>query len=78
MIKFDSLINQYFKTPNPGSAKERTMLHAIETGKIQAGEAKLSGLRKELQEIFGMEVDISIIKQGEHLIIHRSFRLSRR
>ena len=37
------------------------MLHAIETGKI---EAKLSGLRKELQEIFGMEVDISIIKQG--------------
>ena len=58
--KFDSLINQYFKTPNPGSAKERTMLHAIETGKIQAGEAKLSGLRKELQEIFGMEVDISI------------------
>ena len=36
----------------------------IETGKIQAGEAKLSGLRKELQEIFGMEVDISIIKQG--------------
>ena len=62
--KFDSLINQYFKTPNPGSAKERTMLHAIKTGKIQAGEAKLSGLRKELQEIFGMEVDISIIKQG--------------
>ena len=62
--KFDSLINQYFKTPNPGSAKERTMLHAIETGKIQAGEAKLSGLRKELQEILGMEVDISIIKQG--------------
>ena len=62
--KFDSLINQYFKIPNPGSAKERTMLHAIETGKIQAGEAKLSGLRKELQEIFGMEVDISIIKQG--------------
>ena len=62
--KFDSLINQYFKTPNPGSAKERTMLHAIETGKIQAGEVKLSGLRKELQEIFGMEVDISIIKQG--------------
>ena len=46
--KFDSLINQYFKLPNPGSAKERTMLHAIETGKIQAGEAKLSGLRKEL------------------------------
>lgn len=50
--KFDSLINQYFKTPNPGSAKERTMLHAIETGKIQAGEAKLSGLQKRITRNF--------------------------
>ena len=62
--KFNELISKYFKSPNPGSAKERTMLHAIETGKIQAGEAKLSGLRKQLQDIFGMEVDISIIKQA--------------
>ena len=62
--EFDELINQYFKTPNPGSAKERTMLHAIETGKIQAGEAQLSGLRKLLQEIFGMDVDVSIIREG--------------
>ena len=38
------------------------MLHAIETGKIQAGEAGLRGLRKELEKIFGMEVDISIIE----------------
>ena len=44
------------------SAKERTMLHAIKTGKIQSGEAKLKGLRLELEEIFGMDVDISIIK----------------
>lgn len=49
-------------TPNSGTAKERTMLHAIETGKIQAGEAGLRGLRKELEKIFGMEVDISIIE----------------
>lgn len=36
---------------------------AIKTGKIQSGEAKLKGLRLELEEIFRMEVDISIIKQ---------------
>lgn len=35
--KFDELITQRFGTPNPGSAKERTMQHAIETGKIQSG-----------------------------------------
>lgn len=40
------------------------MFHEIKTGKIQAGEAKMSGLRKELEDIFGMDVDISIIKKG--------------
>jgi predicted nucleotidyltransferase len=62
--KFNELISSRFGVPNPGSAKERTMLHAIETGKIQAGEAGLSSLRKELQQLLGMDVDISIIKQG--------------
>jgi len=59
---FDELIKERFNSPNPGSAKERTMLHAIETGNIQAGEAGLRGLRKELEEIFEMDVDISIIE----------------
>ena len=40
------------------------MLHAIESGKIQAGEAKLSGLRKQLEIVFGVDVDISIIEIG--------------
>ncbi len=75
--KFNELISKYFKTPNLGSAKECTMLHAIETGKIQTGEAKLSSLRKQLQDIFGMEVDASIIKQGGAIILHL-FHLIRR
>lgn len=64
--KFDELVKKFFGTPSAGSAKERTMLHAIKTGKIQAGEAKLSGLRKEMQEMLDMDVDvdISIIKKG--------------
>lgn len=40
------------------------MLHAVETGKIQAGEAKLSGMRKEIQIMLDMDVDISIILDG--------------
>ncbi|WP_338125203.1 nucleotidyltransferase domain-containing protein [Paenibacillus dendritiformis] len=65
--KFDELIKDSFskvKPPNPGSAKEKTMLHAIETGKIQSGEAKLSKFREQLQQELGMDVDISIIKIG--------------
>ncbi|WP_198159900.1 RHS repeat-associated core domain-containing protein, partial [Brevibacillus parabrevis] len=62
--KFNELIKTYFGTPNPGSAKERTMLHAIQTGKIQAGEAKLSSLRVQLEQTLGIKVDISIIREG--------------
>lgn len=59
--QFDDLIQQRFGEPNPESAKWRTMQHAIETGKIQAGEAGLRWLRKQLESTLGMDVDISII-----------------
>ena len=62
--KFNALIKEKFGTPNPGSAKERTMLHAMETGKIQAGEAGLRSLRQSVAGELGMEVDISVVKIG--------------
>lgn len=63
--QFDAFLKQRFKSPNPGSAKEKTMLHAIQTGKIQAGEAGLSSFRRQLEGELGMEVDLSVIlKQG--------------
>ncbi|NED08226.1 type IV secretion protein Rhs [Streptomyces sp. SID6648] len=62
--RFDQLVGERFGTPNPDSAKERTMLHAMETGKIQAGEAGLRSLRKALEAQLGMEVDLSIIRRG--------------
>ena len=64
--KFDDFLNNQSKLGkvNPGSAKARTRDHAIETGKIQAGEAGLSPLRKQLEKELGMEVDLSVIKAG--------------
>ena len=62
---FDHTIQDRFGRPNPGSAKERTMLHAEQTGKIQSGEAGLRSLRRELEKELGMDVDISaILKEG--------------
>ena len=49
---------------NPGSAKERTLWRAIETGKIKAGEASLSPVRKQLERYLRMEIDLSVIKSG--------------
>ena len=47
----------------------------IKTGKIQTGEAGLRGLRKELEQIFGIEVDIPIIKKKVYLIIPHLYQL---
>jgi hypothetical protein len=62
--RFEEILRDRFGTPNPGSAKARTMQHARETGKIQAGEAGLRPLRKDLEADLKMEVDISIIRLG--------------
>ncbi len=40
------------------------MEHAIGTGKIQAGEAGLSGIRRELARQLGFDIDLSIIREG--------------
>jgi RHS repeat-associated protein len=62
--KFAKFLGEKFKNVNVGSAKEKTFIHAFQTGKIQAGEAGLSSLRKELEKIVGKPVDISVIKKG--------------
>lgn len=61
--RFNQLVNERFGTPNEGSAKERTMLHAMATGKIQAGEAGISGVRRSLERQLGMDVDLSVIRR---------------
>jgi predicted nucleic acid-binding Zn-ribbon protein len=61
---FGQLINKRFGTPNPNSAKEKTMEWAMLSGKIQAGEMGWSGLRKALASQFGMKIDLSVIEVG--------------
>ena len=62
--EFGAFLQDRFGAPNPGSAKERTMQWARDRGKIQAGEAGLRALRKELEAYLGIEVDISVIRLG--------------
>ncbi|MCZ2340610.1 MAG: nucleotidyltransferase domain-containing protein [Bacteroidales bacterium] len=66
--EFQQLIQQSFKSPNPGSAAERTMQHAINTGKITAGDSSFKGILRPLRDfvknMIGLKVDISIIKRG--------------
>jgi hypothetical protein len=62
--RFEQILAERFGTPNPGSAKAKTMQHARATGKIQTGEAGLRSLRKALETDLGMAVDLSVIREG--------------
>lgn len=62
--QFEQFLATCFGKPNAGSAKERTMRHAQTTGKIQAGEAGLRNLRRELETDLGIAVDVSVIRKG--------------
>ena len=69
--KFDMLIKECFGKPNSGSAAERTMLHAIKTGKIHYGEIRINGnklgnlFKEQIQNLLEIsDIDLSIIKSG--------------
>src|SRR5258708_2432522 len=62
--RFAQIHARCFAPPSPGTAKERTMQHARQCGKIQAGEAGLRTLRRDLEKALGIEVDISIVMRG--------------
>ena len=51
--------------PAPGSANERTRDVALENGRLHAGEVTgLRGLRNELEAEYGVDVDISVVREG--------------
>ena len=63
--RFKQILKERFKTPNPGSSAEKTMNHAIETGKIDRGELGLSGVGKQVgRDLAIKKVDISVVKIG--------------
>ncbi|HEY6744594.1 MAG TPA: hypothetical protein VI357_02635 [Mycobacteriales bacterium] len=62
--RFEQLVRERFGTPNPGSAKERTMLAALERGRLHTKEAGLRALRNGLAEDLGRDVDLAVIRRG--------------
>ncbi|MET8406154.1 RHS repeat-associated core domain-containing protein [Streptomyces sp900116325] len=64
--RYNEMIKESFPSPRPGNARYKTYTHAVEYGKITAGDVKprLSNIRNQLQEQLGMKVDLSVIKIG--------------
>lgn len=64
--KFDDFLNTQsrLKSPNPGSNLAETRVNAEANGIIQRGEARLSTTGKALERNLGMEVDLSVVREG--------------
>ena len=74
--RFDRFVAARFGTPEPGSAKERTMLWARQTGTIQCCEAGLMALRRELESELGISVDLAVVRRGGRFDKSPHFRLA--
>lgn len=66
--EFDRILNDpalsTLSNPNLGSALADTRAHAIEVGKLSAGRIRLSTFVTQLEEIIGLDVQLSIIRAG--------------
>lgn len=64
--KFDNFLNtdSRLATANPGSSKAATRDWSIDNGIIQRGEARLSPTGRALEAQLGMDVDLSVVRQG--------------
>jgi len=60
--RFEELIQECF--PNAANCKFKTMQHALKTGKIHRRALNLSKLGKRIEEILGIQVDLSAILSG--------------
>ena len=62
--EFDRIANARLSTLTPGSTTWRTIQYGIGVGKLQRGEIGLSGIGRQLEAMYGVRLDISIIRIG--------------
>lgn len=60
--ELERIVKAKFGNANPGSAKEKTMIHALESGKIKLSQAGHKQARNEIAEL-GVEFDISFVSK---------------
>ncbi len=56
--------SRFRNPPNPGSAKEESLFHVLERGRIFAGEARMSSLARGLGESLDMPFDLAVVLRG--------------
>src|SRR6266446_632334 len=60
--RFDQLIQNRLARVKPGGDKWETLQEAIRQGRLHAGEAGISGLRKEIQRLINEEMALGFSK----------------
>lgn len=62
--QFEILVYERLQGMKPGSNRYRTLIHAMDRGRLFSGESGLTGIRKEIELKFGIETDLSVIRAG--------------
>lgn len=66
--EYEAYVRKQLGNPNPGSAKERTLTKALESGKLDGGRAGLRNTRNEVARVLGISppesLDLSVVCRG--------------
>lgn len=62
--EFDRIAQARLATLKPGGNRWDTIQHGINVGKLQRGEIGLRAVGKQMQEMLGVDIDISVIRIG--------------
>ena len=70
--RFDQLIQERVARVRPGSDKWETLQEAVRQGRLHAGEAGISGIRKEIQRLINEEMNLGFAKGVQIMVIREA------
>jgi hypothetical protein len=70
--RFDQLIQERVARVRPGSDKWETLQEAARQGRLHAGEAGISGVRKEIQRLINEEMNLGFAKGVQVTVIREA------
>ncbi len=70
--RFEHLVQQRMARVTPGSDRYGTLVQALERGRLHAGEAGISGIRKELQRLINEQMGLGFTKGVQLTVIREA------
>jgi hypothetical protein len=70
--RFEQLVQQRMARVRPGSDRSETLAQALQHGRLHAGEAGISGVRKEIQRLINEQMGLGFDKGVQLTVIREA------